>query len=57
MEDVKALTRLIQDSELPKHIKEGLLEAIALDIAFAAPSKYTDLVNKIAETLVIENDN
>lgn len=57
MEDVKTLTALIQESELPKHIKEGLLEAIALDIAFAAPSKYTDLVNKIAQTLVTKNDN
>ena len=48
MEDIKALTKLIRESDLNENIKEGLLMGINLQISGAANSKYAEIVESIA---------
>ena len=57
MEDIKALTKLIRESDLNEDIKEGLLMGINLQISGAANSKYAEIVESIAikETAADEN--
>jgi hypothetical protein len=48
MEDIKALTKLIRESDLNENIIEGLLMGINLQISGAANSKYAEIVESIA---------
>lgn len=57
MDDIKALTRLIIEHDFPKHIKEGLLQGISLEIQDAPHSRYTELVVSILKTVEVADAN
>lgn len=57
MEDIKALTKLIRESDLNEDIKEGLLMGINLQISGAANSKYAEVVESIAGKDLKQDEN